>query len=684
MRFITVLLAIWSFLPVLARTVQVPVELNNVTGVDGRLIFFSALPLPAGAVHKVENIRLTNGDGSEAAAQFTVIDHWQDGSLKLVRICGFVRMKPGERRKIFVEYGDRILQSVHSGILVSRSNDRMLIESGVLSAEFALDKFSLPVAVMLNKKRCGGFLPFPSGSGAASFQEEESDPQHVVIQMEKCRVHFYYNEPWIAVEWLKLPALPVSFSQNRNFRASGLRGNWQIFRFDGKDAVLPPPLIGAVPEWYYEKCGILVSGDRGSAFLRRFEDEIIERMKANMSGVPVALLLQGFFRTGDVNFIYAALKRQQERLFRDEAAWLQGFSAGNLRWSTQCDFSVPGVKPVMSTARLSWKLYAMETAAPETMETFLRGGEILSGAFDHPSGRWHAAVKDSGEALEGELLSPADNIYCSAVMFEMEKLTQKKRYGDIGVRAMVRILNDGVTDGVITSRAVFLLLDRVREYVKRHHGAEKDFDIAGFLLEGKAEQKRQVTFFLYPGEKLFVKAAGTGMIRAVCLPDGGQGSLSVTDSSSRQIAARYDGKSCAYYINVPETGCFLSRAGERLNGIRLAEQGECRVSLPLGRKMRVFTIDAPEKFTFDVPAGRRELSFFLRAMKKGERAKLVVISPDRKIYHAGDFNTDGSGTVFASELTVRDVKEGKWTVVLHASGGNIAFGIRNFHGMLER
>ena len=121
-----------------------------------------------------------------------------------------------------------------------------------------------------------------------------------------------------------------------------------------------------------------------------------------------------------------------------------------------------------------------------------------------------------------------------------------------------------------------------------------------------------------------------------------------------------------------------------MTGIRIVDHGKFRVSLPLRKMMRVFAIDAPEKFTFEVPAGRKELIFFLRAMKKGERAKLVVISPEGRKYHAGDFNSDGSGTVFAAEMTVRNVTGGKWTVVLHSSGGDIAFGVRNFQGRLER
>ena len=680
MRFIAIFVAGCAFLPVLARTVQVPVELENSTAAAGRRVFFVALPLPAGAVQKVENIQVTRADGSEGAAQFTAVDRWQDGSLKLVRICGLVQMKAGEKCKIFVEYGDKVLQAVYPGILIARSNDRMLVESGVLSAEFDLRKFSLPSVITLNKVRCGGFAPFPAGSGEALYQVAEADAQHAVIQMANCRVHFYYNEPWIAVEWLTTPVPQAAFSWNSNFRASGVRGNWQIFRFDGRAADLPPPVIGVIPEWYYEKCGILVSGDRKSAVLDRFEEEIISRMRENMAAVPVTLLLQGFFRTGEVGFIHAALKRQNGELSRSEAAWLQGFSAGHLRWQTECDFSAGAVKDVMSTAQMCRELGAINGGTPAKMEKILQYGGILAGVFDHTSGRWFARVEKSGKAAGRELLPIEDNIRCAAVMFEMEEITQEKRYGKIGVRALTRILSDGVASGVITAEAVFQLLDRAREYVKRHAGAERNFDIAGFLFNGETESRRPVGFYLYPGEKMEVKPRGNGEIRVECR----SGKLAVEDHNSRQVAFRYAGQEKHYYICIPEDGCKLSVPGEGMSGIRIIDMAQCNVALPLSERMRIFSIDAPEIFTINVAEKQKELTFLLRAMKKGERARLMVISPEGKRYYAKDFNRDGSGIVFAGEMSVKNAPAGEWKLILHCSGGEVALGVKNFQTVLRK
>lgn len=680
MRFIAFFIAACSFFPVLARTVQVPVELKNSNNGAGRRVFFVALPLPTGAVQKVENIQLTNADGSECAAQFTVVDRWQDGSLKLVRICGLVPMKAKEKRKIFVEYGDKVLQAVYPGILIARSNDRMLVEAGVLSAEFDLKKLSLPSVIRLNKVQCGGFAPFPAEKESTVYQAVESDALHTVIQMTNCRVHFFYNEPWIAVEWLKKPIPQVTFSRNNKIQSSGVRGNWQVFRFDGKSANLPPPVIGVIPEWYYEKCGILVAGDRISAVLNRFEEELISRMRSKMTTVPVEVLLQGFFRTGDVRFIHAALKQLNGKLSRSEAAWLQGFSAGHLRWQTECDFSSNTAKSVMSTVLLCRELSEMSVGTPEKMEKFLQYGEILAGRFDHTSGRWFTQVDDSGKARRRKLLSVADNIRCSAVMFEMEKITQEKRYGEIGLRALNRILSDGIVDEVITTEAVFRLIDRTREYVKRHSGAEKNIDVAGFLFNGEKKSRGAVGFHLYPGEKMKVEPVGNGEICVECR----NGKLAVEDHNSRQVAFRYAGQEELYYIGIPVNGCKLSVPGDKMSCIRIDDMSQCRIKLPLSEKMRIFSIEAPEIFTVDVPEKQKELTFLLRAMGKGERAKLTAISPEGRRYYAEDVNCDGSGVVFAGVVSVKNAAAGEWKVILHCSGGEVALGVKNFQTVLRK
>ena len=684
MRFIAFFIAACSFLPVLARTVQVPVELKNSSNSAGRRVFFVALPLPTGAVQKVENIQLTNADGSECAAQFTVVNRWQDGSLKLVRICGLAPMRAKEKRKIFVEYGDKVLQAVYPGILIARSNDRMLVEAGVLSAEFDLKKLSLPSVIRLNKVQCGGFAPFPAEKESTVYHVVESDALHTVIQMTNCRIHFFYNEPWIAVEWLKKPIPQVTFSRNSKIRSSGVKGNWQVFRFDGKSANLPPQAVGVIPEWYYEKCGILVAGDRRSAVLNRFEEELISRMRSRMSAVPVELLLQGFFRTGDVSFIHAALKRQNGILSRSEAAWLQGFSAGHLRWQTECDFASNTAKSVMSTEQLCRELSAMSVDTQEKMEKFLQYGEILAGRFDHTSGRWFTQVDDSGKARRRKLLSVADNIRCSAVMFEMAKITQEKRYGEVGIKALNRILSDGIVDEVITTEAVFRLLDRAREYVKRHPGAERNIDAAGFLFNGEKKSRGAIGFHLYPGEKMKVEPAGNGEIEVECCRNGEDGNLVVKEPNSRKIAFRQDGQSKLYHIRVPERGCFLSSPGEKMSCIRISDMSQCRIKLPLSEKMRIFSIEAPEIFTVDVPEKQKELTFLLRAMGKGERAKLTAISPEGKRYYAEDVNCDGSGVVFAGIKSISDAPSGKWTIILSSSGSEVALGVKNFQTILEK
>lgn len=700
MKFSVAVLLILCTLVLGAKTVQLPVELAGASSADERQIFVFGLPLPAGRVRELKNIQLSDADGREIPAQFKEISRWRDGSLRWVQVLGFVRLKAKQKCKIFVEYGERVLNSVHPGILSAESDQRTLIEAGAVSAEFLLKNFSLPQKISLSGNFCGAFEALPGvGEALPELSILEPGPLHMLVAMEcktaprlgKMFIHFFYDCPFIIIQTDTGKGIgldKVNFKGPKGFSCAEKRGKYisrLICRFDGTAARFSEPLTGVIPAWYYEMCGMLESPDPRTGEMEKFEKAAIALIDRKLKEASPEMLFEAFFRTGDRRYIAELRSRELSGVTGLEAMMLRAYGMELLpEQLAAAEKIVLPENGVVETRMLSRALDHMDITVPEERNRFCRGAAVLLRGFDPGSGGWFSKIDMRG-APAGECYADRQtNMICAKVMFKMEQLTSGMAFGEAALHAVRRMKIDGIAVEDSGDAEVFSVLDLCRRYLKRHPERAIPFGDGDFLLAHAPQNRAPLQMEVLPGMKIrLAPRAAERLVRLGCRGSE-YGTLRVEDLQGRQLPQYLSGIDGRYRITLPETGAFLIYKGEKAAQWSVFNPEDHAVRLPLTEKMvRFFNLRA-SRFTFHSGEKTVRLLFRLRALNHGNSAILLLVSPGGKKFYLRDRNVDGSGIVCASELAVEVAESGVWQLFLHSSGGSVALGTGGDGIILEK
>ena len=136
---------------------EIPLNVSETDGYTRRAENVSTgVPLPRGAVTKLDRLAVIGPDGAPVAAQFERLSVWPDSSLKWVLV-DFAANCPagGSARYILNDSGRRI--DAASVLNVNEDKSTVTVETGVLKASLDKEKFDLFSRVWLDHDRDGKF-----------------------------------------------------------------------------------------------------------------------------------------------------------------------------------------------------------------------------------------------------------------------------------------------------------------------------------------------------------------------------------------------------------------------------------------------------------------------------------------------------------------------------------------------
>jgi hypothetical protein len=172
------------------------------------------IPIARGELAAASKCQLLDTGGRVVAAQFRELAYWPDGSVKWVLVS---LVHEGASPDYVLEYGQAVdTPSVDGGIVVTETDDGLVIATGALEATLSREHFAPPGQVTV-----GGQVVISGGEGlvlvdgegrrytsagapATRFEVEESGPVRTVIRAEgpfagsdgsflkyRCRMYFY-------------------------------------------------------------------------------------------------------------------------------------------------------------------------------------------------------------------------------------------------------------------------------------------------------------------------------------------------------------------------------------------------------------------------------------------------------------------------------------------------------------
>ena len=672
-----------------AETVQIPVTLRNDRVKSGNSRLFSVvLPLAPGALRDLKNLKLSDADGVEIASQSRLLLRHASGDAAWVKVSGLIDMGRRRSRKIFVEYGSDVLNSARRGIVHAVNGSRMLIDAGVISAEFALDRFALPDKVMVNGKLSGSFAPLPSSLKSASVSIIESGALHTVVavtvpeqpELGTYRVHFYYDLPEIRVEFFPGRANgrnPVKFAGGKIAPATAYSGRYWVTQLDfsGETAEIKPELTGIVPAWHLERAGVLPGNL--PEYLKNFEQTIVADVKEFPGKYLPETLLEVFFRTGDLQLLKLAVDSPLPLSDRTGGTLLRAFGSSAVSAeNTPISADITGGVVLTSGFIQGVEAFLQQKIS---CENALRLGEILASGFDLNSGNWfkHIAVS-GGAAAPGDHVGTAWRIRGLLCMMKLEALTRDRRFARIIDAGLRRVTYDYISEAFRQSARQFELLTPAAEFYRRYPEYSSGMSRHAILQRFADANTSPLRFRLLPGMSVELLPESSGAAAIVTAPASAE--LAVCDRRGvKQFSAN---GAPEMLIPLSAAGTLLKYSGRGTVDCSVKFSGKYRTGLPLGKNPLELKTAQFLKFSLELPADCRNAELRISPLIPGEWAELYLISSGTQIRHRVPGNI-GAGIFSVPPVTLSN-GNGIWQVFVHVSQGGAAISLEGADGMLWR
>ena len=674
-NFLTILLLL-RIVSVCAGTVQIPVTLNNDSFSSGVPRLFSVvLPLAPGALKELKNLQISDADGAEINSQSEVVLRHPDGTPAWVRMCGLIDMGKRRRRQIFVEYGSDVLNSGKRGIILAETGSRMLIDTGVLVAEFDLNKFALPEKISVNGDFYGSFAPFSSEVSRPRVTIVEPGPWHLVLQLDlpekpeagSFRIHFYNGLAEMQVEYFPAGVAsavsPIGFICSKGGVFSEKRsGSIVQFDFSGRRAAVRPVLTGILPRWHLERAGVIPRADVMIPELQKFEAALIADMGKFPEEHRAGNLLEAFFRTGELKWLNYALLSRDTGVSSRHLAILSAYGAAASK----------AVFPEID--RTDWRntvsVLNLFHSIKEWNTLRLRCAEYLAAAFDRNSGEWFTTAANHLQNAEKlRYITPENRIRVLSAMLEASRDSVSRKYDFAGIaaRGLRRIIHDGVTPGVRRSPEIFDLLHSASEFYQRHPEHASALSAENILRDFCESSGAPLQIRLFPENKLRLIPERIPAVARLC--SGSSGGLRAVDSSGRVLA--WSGSRPEYSLSLPVGGCVISSGSGRPVDCLVSRSGNYAVKLAAG-EVPLELIAAPfVKFSFELPSGQKFIRLRAFPLIAGERVDLRLVSPSGKEYYLSGSGGDNSSVVSAKPL-IAPGEPGEWQLFIHVTCGGVS------------
>ena len=683
---LTIIFALTALICV-AETVQIPVTLQNDRFSSGNSRLFSIImPLAPGALKDVKNLQISDADGVEIASQSEVISRYASGDISWVRICGLINMGRVRSRKIFVEYGSDVLNSAKRGIVLAETGGRMLVDAGVLSAEFDLGKFALPEKISVKGKESGGFAPLIFAGHRPRFTVIEPGPWHLVLAMDvpgkpECgtyRLHFYNDLPELRIEYYpgrSSGKAQISFINREKFSfAEADSGKVMHFDFSGRKAVVMPILTGIVPRWHLERAGVVAAPGEMIPALRNLEKELIADVKKFPAKHRPGTLLEAFLRTGDPVLLRHALKsKPPEFPVLPDDSWRRAVLAAYK------DIPEPGVVSGESRFEPDSAEYLIcqlfKTPVVKWDERNIRYAELLASAFDSNTGGWFRRIGEKGS--RAYLLSQW-RIPALLLMMQLERVSGSGKIADIVDTGMRRVIFDGIAGGVRSSSQIFDLLAGAADFYRRHPERIYNMDKKSIRQTFAGANRSPLRFRMFPGMSVNIAARSGGAVTvAECDTDG---NLGVLDTAGNQL--QFSGSRPHRQFTVPVTGAVLTGNDRSAVDCVLKFSGRYRAGFaiadfPLELKTAQFL-----KFDLTLPADRRHAELRVLPQMKGETAEIYAVSPQKEEFCHRVSGGDLAALSSAVPLVLKST--GRWQIFVHVTCGGAALALDGSSGKLSR
>ncbi len=188
----------FMLIPSLAWTYSVPLVVKEPSGIERKeWPVTSGVPLPEGALKNPDNVRLIS-DGMELPLQTEVLSSWPDGSVKWLLLDFQLSLKPGDERKLELEYGSGIERiPVEDPLIIQSEPDSTVIVTGPLKMKLSHSGFQMFDSVWLDLDGDGSFsdsekVTSPENSGIAL-----TDPEGNIFRadMSKAEVNIEQAGP---------------------------------------------------------------------------------------------------------------------------------------------------------------------------------------------------------------------------------------------------------------------------------------------------------------------------------------------------------------------------------------------------------------------------------------------------------------------------------------------------------
>jgi len=175
---------------------EIPLELLEESGYPRNFTEVRVgIPFPRYGLYSLRNLCVKNAAGREVPAQFAELSRWPDGSLRFVLASFGAYLKAGEKAVWKLEAGKKVRNTtVRKGIQVGESAEKVVVDTGLITAEIGKKDFQLPVNLTCRGKKAGAFrgitLVLPDGKKLRSqgaperIVVEEQGPEHVTILSE--------------------------------------------------------------------------------------------------------------------------------------------------------------------------------------------------------------------------------------------------------------------------------------------------------------------------------------------------------------------------------------------------------------------------------------------------------------------------------------------------------------------
>lgn len=687
-RFFFILFVLLTFVSG-AETVQIPVTLRNDRVKSGNARLFSiVLPLAPGALRDLKNLKLSDAEGREISSQSRILLRHASGDAAWVKVSGLISMGRSRSRKIFVEYGSDVLNSARRGIVHAVNGPRMLIDAGVVSAEFSLDRFALPDKVMVNGKDSGSFAPLPPARKSASVSIIESGALHTAVavsvpeqpELGSYRVHFFYNLPDIRVEYIPGNAKddnPVKFTGNGKVASAVERsGRFRVMKLDfsGKKAEIEPELTGIVPAWHLERAGV-IPGDLPE-FLKNFERSIVDDVKKFPKEYLPETLLEVFFRTGDLQLLKLAVDSPRPLSDRTGGTLLRAFgSTAALEKYTPARADISGgVVPTPEFIRGVEEFLGQKISC----EKALRLGEILASGFDLNTGDWFRHIAVSGGASSGDHVGSRWRIRGLLCMMKLEALTRDRRFAGVIASGLRRVIGDDISGAFRRSSRQFELLTMAADFHLRYPEYSTGMSKMEILHRFAGENDSPLRFGLLPGMSVELVPGKSGTSAVVSCPEAAE--LAVCDRNGiKQFSAN---GAPEMLIPLAVSGTLLKYSGRAAADCSVKFSKSYRTGLPLGKFPLELRAAQFLKFSLELPGACSSSKLRIMPLIPGEWAELYLISPDNKVFcHRSSVDCNKS-ILSMPPLTLE--RGGIWQMFVHVSQGGAILSLEGNNGMLWR